>query len=92
MCCWMENFDVNIISKSLRNKLGLRKPQLASCVVCMAAQWKVQPMGLIQNLKIDLVGCVYKISITILKMENGVEAYSMLLGRPWLKQAKAHHN
>jgi len=78
----MENFDVNIISKSLRNKLGLRKPQLASCVVCMAAQWKVQPMGLIQNLKIDLVGYVYKISITILKMENGVEAYSMLLGRP----------
>jgi hypothetical protein len=25
-------------------------------------------------------------------MENGVEAYSMFLGRPWLKQAKAHHN
>jgi hypothetical protein len=24
-------------------------------------------------------------------MENGIEAYSMLLGRPWLKQAKAYH-
>jgi hypothetical protein len=25
-------------------------------------------------------------------MENGMEAYSMLLGRPWLKLARAHHN
>jgi hypothetical protein len=49
-------------------------------------------MGLIRNLKINLAGCVYKILITVLKMENGIEAYSMFLGRPWLKQAKAHHN
>ncbi len=28
----------------------------------------------------------------MLNMENGVEAYSMLLGHPWLKLAKAHHN
>lgn len=25
-------------------------------------------------------------------MENGVENYSMLLGRPWLKQAKTYHS
>jgi hypothetical protein len=25
-------------------------------------------------------------------MENGIEAYSMLLETPWLKQAKVHHN
>jgi hypothetical protein len=54
----------------------------------MVDQRKVQP--LIRNLKIDLVGYVYQISITILNMENGIEAYSMLLGRLWLKQAKVH--
>ncbi len=37
---------VNIISKSLRKKLGLRKPQLTSFVICMADQRKVEPMGL----------------------------------------------
>jgi hypothetical protein len=84
--------SVNIISKSLRKTLELKKPQPTSFVVHMDDQRKVQPMGLIRNLKIDLVGCVYKISITILKMENGVEAYFMFLGRPWLKQTKAHHN
>jgi hypothetical protein len=25
-------------------------------------------------------------------MENGTKIYSMLLGRPWLKYAKANHN
>jgi hypothetical protein len=35
---------------------------------------------------------IYKISIVLLNMENGVEAYSMLLGQPWLKHPRAHHN
>jgi hypothetical protein len=68
----------------------LSKLQLALFVVQMANQRKVQPIGLIRNLKIDLA--IYKISIIVLNMENGVEVYSMLLGRPWLKQPKAHHN
>jgi hypothetical protein len=58
----------------------------------MVNQWKVHLIGLIKNLKINLACCDYKISITMLNMENGVEAYSMLLGHPWLKLAKAHHN
>jgi hypothetical protein len=33
-----------------------------------------------------------EISIMVLNMENGIEAYSMLLGRLWLKQAKVHHS
>ncbi len=43
-------------------------------------------------MKIDLAGCEFKISITVLNMENGTKIYSMLLGRPWLKQVKANHN
>jgi hypothetical protein len=53
---------------------------------------KVQPVGLIKNLKIDLAGCEYKISITLLNMENGTRTYSMFLGRTWLKQANENHN
>jgi hypothetical protein len=57
----------------------------------MVDQKKVHPIG-IKNLKINLVGCDYKILVTVLNMENGVEVYSMILGWPWLKLAKAHHN
>ncbi len=83
---------MNITSERLKKKLGLKKPQLAAFVVRMVDQRKVQLMGLIKNLKIDFKGCVHKISITILNMENGIEAYSMILGRSWFKQMKAHHN
>ncbi len=82
-------FDVNISLESLRKKLRLRKPQPTMFVIKMVDQRKVQP--LIRNLKIDLGAYVYKISIIILNLENGIETYSMLMGRPWLKQAKAHH-
>jgi hypothetical protein len=83
---------VNIIFESLKKILKLRKPQSIPFVVWMAYQWKVQPIGLITNLKINLVTCDYKISIIVLNMENGVETYSMLLGWPWLKVARTHHN
>jgi hypothetical protein len=75
-------FGVNINSKSLKKKLGLRKSQPTSFIICMVDQHKVQAMGLIQNLKINLTIYVYKILIIVLKMENGIEAYSMFLERP----------
>jgi hypothetical protein len=58
----------------------------------MVDQWKVYIIGLIKNLKINLAGCDYKNFVIMLNMENGVEAYSMLLGQPWLKLARVHHN
>jgi len=45
----------------------------------MVDQRKVQPIGLIRNLKINLVGCDYKILVTMLDMEDGMEAYFILL-------------
>jgi hypothetical protein len=57
----------------------------------MVDQRKVQLIGLIQNLKINMARCSYKTLIIILTMEEGKEAYSMLLGKPWLKQAKSTH-
>jgi hypothetical protein len=84
--------SVNIIFESLRRKLELSRLQSAPFVVRMVDQWKVQPIGLIRNLKINLVGCDYKKNIIVLNMDNGVEAYSMSLGWPWLKLTRIHHN
>jgi hypothetical protein len=83
---------VNIISEHLQRKLGLKKPQLAPFMVKMTNQRKVQPIRLIQNLKIDSTWCTFKILVIVLKMENTLEAYSMFLEKPWLKQTKVHHD
>jgi hypothetical protein len=61
-------------------------------MVRMINQRKVQLVRLIQNLKINLAHFTLKISITTLQMEDTSKVYSMLLRRPWLKQAKAHHD
>jgi hypothetical protein len=73
-------FGVNIIFESLRKKLILKRLQLTPFWVQMVDQRKVRLIGLSRNLKINLVGCDYKISVIVLNMENGLEAYSMLLG------------
>jgi hypothetical protein len=83
---------VNIIFKSLKRKLKLKRLQSAPFVVWVVNQRKVQLIGLIRILKINLVGCDYKNFVTMLNMDNGMKAYSILLGRPRLKLAKAHHN
>jgi hypothetical protein len=55
----------------------------------MADQRKVIPLGIIKNLKINIGGLTFKITVMVIKMENQENSYSMLLGRPWLKQARA---
>jgi hypothetical protein len=85
-------FGVNIIFENLRKKLGLKKPKSTPFIIKMVDQRKVQPIGLINNLKFDLVGCEFKIFVTVLDMGNETETYSMFLGRPWLKHVKAYHN
>jgi hypothetical protein len=86
------DFGINIISKHLHTKLGLKKLQLAPFMVTMADQRKVQLVRLIQNLKINLARCTFQISIIVLQMEDIPKAYLMFLRRPWLKQAKVHHD
>jgi hypothetical protein len=83
---------VNIIYEHMWRKLGLKKPQLVPFMVIMVDQRKVQLVGLIRNLKINSARCTFKISMIVLQMEDTPKACSMFLGRPWLKQAKAHHD
>jgi hypothetical protein len=51
--------NVNIIFENLKKKLRLRRSQSTPFMVQMVDQWKVQPIGLIKNLKINLAGCDY---------------------------------
>jgi DNA-binding MurR/RpiR family transcriptional regulator len=51
----------------------------------MADQRKVQTIALIRNLKVDLARCSDMIFVIV---QDRQKAYFMLLGKPWLKQAK----
>ncbi len=51
-----------------------------------------RPLGIIKNLKIHIHGIPYVTTFIVLQ-NNVVDcSYSMLLGRPWLKNAKVTHD
>jgi hypothetical protein len=86
------SFKVNIIMEQLRLSLGLPKPKPTPYNLRMADQITTKPMGFIKDLKIYVHGNPY--IITFIPVQNSVVAfsYSMLLGRPWLKDNKMAHD
>jgi len=82
------SFKVNFIIEQLRLRLGLPKRKPTPYILRMADQTTIIPMGLIRNLNMYVHGIPYITMFTAL--QNGVtnSSYSMLLGRPWLKDVK----
>ncbi len=72
--------------------MGLPKPKHAPYNVRMANQTTIKPVGLIRDMKIYVHGILY-ITMFIVLHNNVVDSnYSMLLGRPWLRDAKVAHD
>ncbi len=76
----------------MRLRLGLPKPKLAPYNLRMANQTTTKLVGLIKDLKIYVHGipCI----TTFIVFHNSVvdSNYSMLLGRPWLRDVKMTHD
>jgi hypothetical protein len=86
------SFRINIITKQLRLRLGLPKPKPAPYNMRMADQTTTKPMGLIRALNMYVHDIPY-ITMFIVLQNNVVDfSYSMLLGRPWLRDVKMAHD
>jgi hypothetical protein len=72
--------------------LGLPKPKLAPYNLRMVDQTTTKPMGLIKNPKIYFHGILYITMFIVLQNSVIDSSYSMLLGRPWLKDARVAHD
>ena len=75
---------VNILSEQMLAPLGITKWESAPFAVQMADQRRVQPLGLLRGLKMEVCGIKFEIAAVILRMEDISGAYPLLLGRPWL--------
>jgi hypothetical protein len=84
-------FGINIITEQLRLRFGLQKPKPAPYDLRMAYQTTTKPMGLIRDLKIYDHDILYITTFIILQNSVVDFNYSMLLGRPWLRDAKVAH-
>ncbi len=84
--------SVNILTENLKTKLGLFKPRPTPYHFKMADQSMTRPLGIIRNLKIQIHGIPYVATFIVLHNSVIDANYSMLLGRPWLIDAKATHD
>ncbi len=72
--------------------MGLSKFKLAPYNLKMANQTTTKLVGLIRDLKIYVHGIPYINTLTILYNSVIDSSYSMLLGKPWLKDVKVAHD
>ncbi len=79
---------VNIIIEQLRLRLGLPKPKLTPYNLRIVNQTTTILVGL----KIYVHGIPYITTFIILHNSVVDFSYSMLLGRPWLKDVKVAHD
>jgi hypothetical protein len=83
-------FGVNIMTHELKLKFGLQLAKPKPYHLRMANQTTTKLLGLIKNFKIAIDGTPYIFTFTI--MNNLLDASnSMLLGKPWLRDAKISH-
>ncbi len=82
----------NIIAKQLRLKLALPKPKPTPYNLRMVDQTTTKLVGLIRNMKIHFHAIPYTTMFIVLHNNVVDFNYSMLLGRPWLRDAKVAHD
>jgi hypothetical protein len=58
----------------------------------MANQTIAKPLGLIKDLKIFVHGILFIVTFTVINSNVLDSNYSMLFGRPWLRDAKVSHD
>ncbi len=85
-------FGINIIIEQLRLRLGLPKLKLAPYNLKMVDQIIIKLVGLIKFLKIYVHDIPYITTFTVLHNNVIDSSYSMLLGKPWLRDAKVGHD
>ncbi len=85
-------FEVNIITKKMGLRLGLPKPKLAPYNLRMVDQITIKLVGLIIDLKMYVHGIPYITTFIVLQNSLVDFSYSMLLGRPWLRDVNVAHD
>jgi len=78
--------------EQLRLRLGLLKPKLAPYNLRIVDQTTTKLVGLIKDLKIYVHDILYITTFTIFQNNVVDFYYSMLLGRPWLRDVKVAHD
>ena len=81
--------SVNLMIVDTMEKLGLTSLLPTELLLRMANHSKVLPMGILINVDTNIGGITYKIDYVVFQLKSSTISYPILLGHPWLFDAKA---
>ena len=84
--------SVNLMTADTMEKLGLTNLLPMELLLRMANHRKVLPMGVLVDVDTNIAGFVYKIDYVVFQLKSSTLSYPILLGRPWLFDAKARND
>ena len=84
--------NVNLIIADTMEKLGLTNLLPMKLLLRMVDHSKVLPMGILVNVNTNNAGIVNKIDCVVFQLKSSTLSYPILLGRPWLFDAKARND
>ena len=86
-----DGFEINLIIQDTVMQLGLKWEPIAFNVR-MVDNTTVVPKVIIRNVNFQVDGLDFSICLVVLIMKSIESSYQMLLGRPWLREAKVKHD
>ena len=84
--------SVNLMTTDTMEKLSLSNLLPTEWLLRMADHSKVLPMGVLVNVDTNIAGIVYKIDYVVFQLKGSTLSYPILLGHPWLFDAKAQND
>ena len=76
-------FDVNILTKQKWEKMGKLTLGWSLMQLQLANQAKVQPIGRVSNMVVDVEGMRTHVDFDVIEVVNGEGSYPALLGFGW---------
>lgn len=73
-------------------KLGLKITFFANFTVRMADHHEVTPLGIASNVVAIIQGSPFSLDFVVLDVPTAPNSYTLLIGHPWLCQARALHD
>ncbi|KAH7287121.1 hypothetical protein KP509_32G039000 [Ceratopteris richardii] len=68
--------------------LGLSITKGVSFTITLADQRKVKPLGVVEKVTMTIQGCSFELEFVVISLPEE-SSFPLLLGRPWLRQARA---
>ena len=84
--------SVNLMTTDTMKELEMSDLLPTDLLLRMIDHSKVLPVGILVNVDTNIAGIVYKIDYVVFQLKSLTLSYPILLGRPWLFDAKARND